>query len=710
MADETFDALNNPKIPNSFKSVDEIYAYQNSMPNPFATVTPVAPVDNVRTTLSINSPSVLGNAFDPLMLDYDDGKEQLKDLGRDEYFLFKVFLNPDGAELIKRYQNDTPFQKYPNVDIFIYYEWTDIYDIAGTICFVRLSKQFSDFIHSGCRYRSPVAVAQKIANNYNKKKDQPYHDEIDPKLIEEAIIFQREKGKLTTGIVKTVAIKILAEICFFAAKQIRKGKYNENVWKNPADKNYSPLIKVAELETLKKALQKIEGNISSLRKATEKLGKQAAKAGFNDAAKLINNIAAIVSEFEKSIQSLVNLIELGQGAIAIINAILCGAVNALIEMVAGLAELIGIVFSLDDEVNKKLVYESIENAIQRFRQRPFIDFINEQIEAIKDRYNSRELSNTEIAYNAGEDIVEVTMLAAIVRDVIVLIRKIPQLAEFTKTAEKVLKKEAVREIEAADKGLDYLLKKLYPKEPSKARRIKDDFEIDLFQEKGDEAIQVWYKDTKIYEADETALKKWLDDLDNKNTANRTKILNELAESIKIEKEVNAALQKLETEGKIDTSKIPINTLDEAQSLKKIEAIVKGKQGGRAAYKTDKKGVKNLSPKPPQSVGKLAPEFVNTPYLYNATGTERAIVKIKMTGNRRWDDLLAFELSGIKESPYIRKKYVWHHLDDYDPIKGTCTMQLVEKSAHKACNPHTGAANLFDTFFNFGYYDKQFKVK
>ena len=52
------------------------------------------------------------------------------------------------------------------------------------------------------------------------------------------------------------------------------------------------------------------------------------------------------------------------------------------------------------------------------------------------------------------------------------------------------------------------------------------------QKKGDEVIQVWYKDTKIYEGDETALKKWLDDLDGKSTPNRKMFLEEELKNIK----------------------------------------------------------------------------------------------------------------------------------------------------------------------------------
>ncbi|WP_233266237.1 HNH endonuclease signature motif containing protein [Myroides fluvii] len=86
-------------------------------------------------------------------------------------------------------------------------------------------------------------------------------------------------------------------------------------------------------------------------------------------------------------------------------------------------------------------------------------------------------------------------------------------------------------------------------------------------------------------------------------------------------------------------------------------------------------------------------------MYPVTGEQKNIVKIKLTGTRRFDDKLAYELAGIKKT----KNYTWHHLDDYDPMDGTCTMQLVDKDVHRASIPHYGSVELIKKFLNIESY-------
>ena len=234
------------------------------------------------------------------------------------------------------------------------------------------------------------------------------------------------------------------------------------------------------------------------------------------------------------------LSKLGKQTVEIVNAFICGVINEVVEMIAGCVELIGLIYSSDDRANKQLVKESIENAVQTIRQNPnaIVTAIENKIEELKERYANRyssEKLSTDIAYSLGEDVVEIAMFAAILKDIVTVLRKLPELAEFTKSAEKTLQKEAIREVEAADKGMDYILKKLFPKEPSKATRIKNDFGIDLFQKKGEETIQVWYKEQKIFEGEEKATKEYLEVLDSKSTPNRKKFLEEECEKVKAKK-------------------------------------------------------------------------------------------------------------------------------------------------------------------------------
>ncbi|WP_430613024.1 HNH endonuclease [Flavobacterium sp. JP2137] len=68
----------------------------------------------------------------------------------------------------------------------------------------------------------------------------------------------------------------------------------------------------------------------------------------------------------------------------------------------------------------------------------------------------------------------------------------------------------------------------------------------------------------------------------------------------------------------------------------------------------------------------------------------------MTGRRSLDDKLANKLGGFNQQP---DNYTWHHLDDYDPMTNTCTVQLVETEIHRQCTPHYGAVEIVRQYFS-----------
>lgn len=72
---------------------------------------------------------------------------------------------------------------------------------------------------------------------------------------------------------------------------------------------------------------------------------------------------------------------------------------------------------------------------------------------------------------------------------------------------------------------------------------------------------------------------------------------------------------------------------------------------------------------------------------------------KLIGIDYYDFKLANELAGLLNKPI---GYTWHHLDDFDPVHGTCTMQLVETKFHIKTNPHFGSVKLIEEFLNFKY--------
>ncbi|MBV2187879.1 HNH endonuclease [Providencia rettgeri] len=75
-----------------------------------------------------------------------------------------------------------------------------------------------------------------------------------------------------------------------------------------------------------------------------------------------------------------------------------------------------------------------------------------------------------------------------------------------------------------------------------------------------------------------------------------------------------------------------------------------------------------------------------------------IVKIKYTGNYP-DDFEAANMAGFgqKSTPMLDgERYLWHHLDDYDPITNEGTMQLVVSDSHNGIQHNGGVSQFKDT--------------
>ncbi len=82
---------------------------------------------------------------------------------------------------------------------------------------------------------------------------------------------------------------------------------------------------------------------------------------------------------------------------------------------------------------------------------------------------------------------------------------------------------------------------------------------------------------------------------------------------------------------------------------------------------------------------------------------------KLNGSDYFDFKLANELAGL--NILKTKGYTWHHLDDFDPVHGTCTMQLVETKFHIKTNPHFGSVEIVKQFFgDVGLYTSRIKLK
>lgn len=147
--------------------------------------------------------------------------------------------------------------------------------------------------------------------------------------------------------------------------------------------------------------------------------------------------------------------------------------------------------------------------------------------------------------------------------------------------------------------------------------------------------------------------------------------------------------------------VPKNTLNAVQSERRLHRIIRSleRKIPPKIFNPNKKALKELGIKLPKSKTGLSVDFADSPYLYPVTGNQKNIVKIKLTGTRRNDDRLAYELSGIRKN----KNYTWHHLDDYDSTTNTCTMQLVDLEIHVKTYPHYGSVELVKQFFNIKKY-------
>ncbi|MBY0349161.1 MAG: HNH endonuclease [Hydrotalea flava] len=152
----------------------------------------------------------------------------------------------------------------------------------------------------------------------------------------------------------------------------------------------------------------------------------------------------------------------------------------------------------------------------------------------------------------------------------------------------------------------------------------------------------------------------------------------------------------------------------------VIAILKNKDGNFIVNKFERAYKPSANPNipVPLSVNKLAPDFANSQYLYPIIGSQKNIVKIKMSGYRNSTATIKgdFELANIeagfggKTAPKFidsygnEVAYTWHHLDDFDPLTGECTMQLVRSDAHTGVRgmTHSGSVAQYKAYNGSGY--------
>jgi len=231
----------------------------------------------------------------------------------------------------------------------------------------------------------------------------------------------------------------------------------------------------------------------------------------------------------------------------------------------------------------------------------------------------------------------------------------------------------------------------------------EELNLQLVKSRTSNMLEVIYKEVKVYEGEEKEVKKWLDELHLKNTKKTQKWLEGLVEERNLLKEIEKAIEKLGIEIKVP--KNLLNAEESEQRMEKIYATLKGMKKSNK-FNPSKSALKERGYNVNLSTNGISADFRNTQYLYKTSGDQRNIVRIKLTGIRENDDKLAFELAGIKPDKQIKNDFTWHHMNNFDPINGTCEMQLVDHDVHVACKPHYGSTALVDYFFQKPIYSKK----
>lgn len=95
---------------------------------------------------------------------------------------------------------------------------------------------------------------------------------------------------------------------------------------------------------------------------------------------------------------------------------------------------------------------------------------------------------------------------------------------------------------------------------------------------------------------------------------------------------------------------------------------------------------------------LTPEFLAKGEVIEGANILR--IKIKPGKNGRTADFTeCWKKSTLSEAEYV-DDFTWHHMDDFDPVTGECTMQLVESVVHGTHSiPHVGASKQAIKFYN-----------
>ena len=670
-----------------------------------------------RTTVAPEIDSPLGE--DSIFYVLQDLPEAIDPENLKEY-THKIFLEKSGLTVFERYASTADADKPDDKQILIFYEIEseDTNNFFGAACRVKMgSKRFEvmerlfegngriTFKESGREITTLKAWIDQIAAKY---------PEIDPKILLSAIqlefISQANKNsffKFIFGLNNALADLMIEGVGGMDSWKFTEKNYEYGKWKAGELDDFAPLLPLQAIEQAQDFLT--TGNTNA-RKAANKGLQQLATLGQNldnillraaavwarstpgiggDVAvflvgdqlnkllpegftRVLNKVKKLLKEAEGFIHGVIDVLK---EDLALINAFLCGLINGIISL---LQIVIGLLAFVVDNItilrleNYDLEYFSTQQQKLEFVE-DLIDLFTVNVkplfEGMLKTIVTLPFQLLELIKSIGKEIRGLSqyfwafLIGAIVFEVILEIA----IAFFTGGTANLAK---------AGARISRLAQKAGEKGVKFARRVS----------------------TQVADST-TALLKFL-----------KKEIEELIQAItdgKLIVYIKERILLLFDEDRIDDviSILPENTLSRVASRNKIKAINKALLSSRAVFNPNKPALQKLGVRLFKSKNGLSVDFSKTPkYLYGGKHSKQSVVKIKLKGSRKKDFDAAWKKTGLNNEQIkeLDKLYTWHHMDDFDPVTGEATLQLVETFIHGKSRPHLGSVKQIEDFFNIIY--------
>ena len=331
-------------------------------------------------------------------------------------WIYTIHAGNDGIALVDQYLKDnldtqkgSKFDNEP--DINIYYERSDAYNLLGTVCFVKMNQVMAKRVSGSGSNASPEWLAAQIIADANAYRTQErWYIRMDKAKLTAAIKYElsvkKDPVSNAIGVISLALSKVMHEL----AEYTRSKKYTPQNW-DPAIKGYDPVIKESkEIKALQTNWLKFrtdaDATLSKVFQFTEYYK--------DDLPGFIVDFLEFLVDFLRgcvgAVDEIVNAVSEVNHIIRLVNAFLCGALNEVRDMIAGIFDIVSLLLSLKDRATIAKLEEGIENALEQFRKEP--DAIKKWLQKAFDELKAHYTADTgeyQVAYNLGEDVFNVAM-------------------------------------------------------------------------------------------------------------------------------------------------------------------------------------------------------------------------------------------------------------------------------------------------------------